>query len=69
MLEDNWWRVVYGVPIILEIFVSVTIFLFFKNPSIFYLINLIKENPDKREKLEPILEKELRKIYKITSGD
>ena len=69
MLEDNWWRVVYGVPIILEIFVSVTIFLFFKNPSIFDLINLIKENPDKRENLEPILEKELRKIYKITSGD
>ena len=69
MLEDNWWRVVYGVTIILEIFLSVTIFLFFKNPSIFDLINLIKENPDKREKLEPILEKELRKIYKITSGD
>jgi hypothetical protein len=51
MLEDNWWRFVYGAPIILEIIVSVTIFLFFKHPSIFDLINLIKENPDKREKL------------------
>ena len=56
-------------PIILEIIVFVIIFLFFKNPSIFDLINFIKENPAKKEEFEPILEKELRKIYEITSDD
>ncbi len=69
MQQDNWWRVVYGIPIILEIFVFVLIFKFFKNPSIFDLIKLVKENPKKKEEFEPILEKELRKIYEITSGD
>jgi hypothetical protein len=53
----------------LEIIVFVFIFIFFKNPSIFDLINLIKENPEKKEEFEPIIEKELRKIYKITSGE
>jgi ABC-type sugar transport system permease subunit len=69
MKEDNWWRVVYGIPIFLEIFVFIFIFLFFKNPSIFDLINFIKENPEKKEEFDLILEKELRKIYEITSGD
>ena len=34
MLEDNWWRVVYGVPIILEIFVKCAVPL---SPSVFTL--------------------------------
>ena len=51
-------------PIILEIIVFVIIFLFFKNPSLFDLIHFIK-----KEEFEPILEKELRKIYEITSDD
>jgi len=33
------------------------------------LIKLIKENPKNKEEFEPILEKELRNIYEITSGD
>ena len=66
MENDNWWRVVYGIPVILEIIVIIGVGCYYQNPSIFYLINLIRNNPEKIDEIEPILEKEFSKIYTIT---
>ena len=47
MENDNWWRVVYGIPIVLELIVIIVVGFYFPNPSIFDLINLISNNSDK----------------------
>ncbi len=65
MENTNFWGVVYGIPIILEILVIIVATNYNQNPSIFDLINMINNNSDKIEQIEPILEKELRKIYTL----
>ena len=65
MENNNFWGVVYGIPIILEIIVIIVATNYNQNPSIFDLINMINNNSDKIEQIEPILEKELRKIYTL----
>ena len=66
MENDNWWRVVYGITVILELIVIIVVGCYYHNPSIFDLINLISNNPEKMDEIEPILEKELRRIYTLT---
>ena len=66
MENDNWWRVVYGITVILELIVIIVVGFYYHNPSIFDLINLISNNPEKMDEIEPILEKEFSKIYTIT---
>ncbi len=65
MENTNFWGVVYGIPIILEIIVIIVATNYNQNPSIFYLINMINNNSDKIEQIEPISEKELYKIYTL----
>ena len=62
MENTNFWGVVYEIPIILEIIVIIVATNYNQNPSIFDLINMINNNSDKIEQIEPILEKNFVKF-------